>query len=428
MPRAAFHDAGLTSLISPYGLISQVGTTTPLRGLDDLNCAFADAGAPWHHPGHQLKGTGVAIGDPGLARRVAIAEAAERLAGVDSGAEDYVWAEAAGLSGPVLDLARIPRCSESEYADPDCPLVPPDPGRLIRWSRGVELSTGSSIWVPSVMTIWGLPDRVRAENFWHSLSTGYAVHTDPAAALCAAICEVVERDVVEVLWAQMLPVPHLHPSHFSADCRRILDWCSAHFIEANLFDVTSDLAVPSVYCLLRAEHHPRLRNFVGCSTGVSLAAAADKVLLETLIFRQSLDAAAPRSQEDMARSASLTDGTLYMAAPERSSAFDFLAGGHHDRPPAPATCLPTDPGDRLRLLIARLAWRDVQVIAVDRTTDDLSRAGLHAYCVLIPDLQPMVVAPRGRYRGHGRLYAAPALMGYRSLPEEELNPWPQPFA
>jgi ribosomal protein S12 methylthiotransferase accessory factor len=68
------------------------------------------------------------------------------------------------------------------------------------------------------------------------------------------------------------------------------------------------------------------------------------------------------------------------------------------------------------------------VVVVDRTTDELRRAGLTAVAAIIPDLQPMTLHPLARYLGHPRLYSAPLAMGYRSLREEEINPWPQPFA
>jgi ribosomal protein S12 methylthiotransferase accessory factor len=75
-----------------------------------------------------------------------------------------------------------------------------------------------------------------------------------------------------------------------------------------------------------------------------------------------------------------------------------------------------------------LSGKGMQVLAVNCTTRELAAVGLTAVNVIIPDLQPMSLLPLAQYRAHPRLYSAPLLMGYPSLPEEELNPWPVPYA
>lgn len=68
------------------------------------------------------------------------------------------------------------------------------------------------------------------------------------------------------------------------------------------------------------------------------------------------------------------------------------------------------------------------VLAVDRSHAELRSVGLTAVNVVIPDLQPMSLLPLAQFRAHPRLYRAPAAMGFPVHSEEELNPWPQPFA
>ena len=74
------------------------------------------------------------------------------------------------------------------------------------------------------------------------------------------------------------------------------------------------------------------------------------------------------------------------------------------------------------------AARDMPAVVVDRTSGDLAEAGLTCVSVVIPDLQPMSLRPLAQFKAHPRLYDAPARMGYPVRPEDELNPWPQPFA
>jgi ribosomal protein S12 methylthiotransferase accessory factor len=429
----------LTGLVSPFGVISRVRSTTPLRGLPVLTLSSATLGPSMEN----VAGfTGYGHADSAdLARTIALAEAAERYAGLTyelrgdapperatvPTPEGWVWGRMADLPGAVLDAARLPRCSDAEYSAPGCPLVPFDPEAMIRWARGIELCSGAPTWVPAVMACYGIRDRVPAEHFWHSISTGYAVHTDPCLALVSAICEVIERDIIEILWSQMLPLPPVTSQNLNDAARGILAWYADHFMSALLFDATSDLGVPTAYCLTIAEHNPNLRQAVSCATGATLAEATEKVLRESVHHGRAAPSAAP-VKTSFADFTSLCDGMQYMGLPEHAEGFAFLVEGREDRSSREPDPLPANPGDRLAVLVDTLAAAGMQSVVVDRTTPELSQAGLTAFCAILPDLQPMTTRPLARYLAHPRMYSAPARMGYRVLPEKELNPWPQPFA
>jgi ribosomal protein S12 methylthiotransferase accessory factor len=396
-----------------------------------LTRARATIGTTGREDDRETVGLGSSLNDSATATTVALAEAAERYAGKAPGfAVPSRLARAADLDGAVVDLKRLPRCSADEYATPGCRLRPFDADATIHWSRGIELASGVPMWVPSIMAVYGLRNRTPGERFWVSISTGYAVHTDPLVALCSAICEVAERDIVEILWQQQLPLPPVAAGELNASCRTMLRWAEDHFIRVVLFDATTDIGVPTAYCLLIAEHDAKARHMVSCATGVTLGEAAEKCVRDGISFRDHFGEMPDLGtmKMDPRDFTTIADGALYMGLAEHASAFDFLVDGYEDRVPQERSALPRDPADRLHLLIGTAAAKGMQVVAVDRTTSELAAAGLTAVCVIIPDLQPMTLKPLIRFRAHPRLYSAPVLMGYRALPEAELNPWPQPFA
>jgi ribosomal protein S12 methylthiotransferase accessory factor len=190
------------------------------------------------------------------------------------------------------------------------------------------------------------------------------------------------------------------------------------------------MGVPTAYCLLIAEHDANARHMVSCATGVTLGAAAEKCVRDGVSFSDHFGGMPdPGTMKmDPRDFASIADGQRYMGLAEHGSAFDFLVDGYEDRVPQERPALPHNPEDRLNSLIDTVTDKAMQAIAVDRTTSELAAAGLTAVCVVIPGLQPMTLQPLVRFRAHPRLYSAPILMGYRALPEAELNPWPQPFA
>jgi ribosomal protein S12 methylthiotransferase accessory factor len=419
----------IESLVGPYGLVGRVYPPSTQRGLWRLQECVADLGSglPGHPPtpSHRVLGAGRALDDLGLARTTAIAEAAERYSG-HSLHGDPVWARVADLDGAVLDVTRIPRCSALEYAHPGCLAVPFDQSASIRWVKGTDLASAEKMWVPAVMACFGVREVVPGERFWYSISTGYAVHTDPAEALVRAICEVAERDIVAIGWLQRLPLPPLSPGVLTDGARYLVRWAEEHFVRAHVFDATTDLGVPTAYCLLIAEHDERVGQTVGCGCGRSMGAAAEKAVVEALAARSMLHRGEPGPQS-YEQFTSIDDGARYMAAPDRATAFDFLTGDAERAASAGTSALPDDPADALSHLIRMLAEAGMRAIAVDRTTRELAEAGLTAVAAVIPDLQPMTLHPLTQFRAHPRLYALPARMGYRCLGEEELNPWPQPF-
>ncbi|MCF2125865.1 YcaO-like family protein [Strepomyces sp. STD 3.1] len=363
-----------------------------------------------------------------MARFVALAEAAERYVGLDVRNEERITASARDLADECLEVERFPRCSDAEYAHPQCPVIPFEPEAAIRWTSGLDLISRQHVWVPAVSACYGLANPLPAELFTPRISTGFAVHTDPLEAVVRGVLEVIERDANAVLWLQQLPLPILDPAGLDHQVMQLVEWGRVRFMQVHLFDATSDLGVPTVYCLLCCPHDQRASRVVGAGSARDLATAAHKAILEAM-STPPLIHFTPESEDDRspAGKRAAGDTARYLGRAEHSHAFDFLLHGP-DRPAAPSRApLPTDPLDALNVLISRLADAGMRPVAVDRTTTELADVGLSAVNVVIPDLQPMSLDPLAQFTAHPRLYDAPARMGYRALPLEELNPWPQPL-
>ncbi|MBV9382629.1 MAG: YcaO-like family protein [Streptosporangiaceae bacterium] len=430
------------SLISPFGVIADVIAIQAPRGLPQLSSFRAPVGSGKPGSGtHRLAmaGMGYAMASPDRARKIAISEAVERYSSGDFASTEYLEASGAELSGDCLDLATVPRCSPAEYADPRCPLVPADPHAKIRWLEGWDLASARPVWVPAVMGCYRLDKPWPQERFWHQISTGYAVHPDPREALVQGICEIIERDAIALLWLQKLAFPRTSLRDYArwgassaaageafADLQTVLTWSGRHYIETYLFDATTDIGIPTVYCMQVAEHDSHGHQLIGCGTSRTLVQAARKAIMECVQLRRAFHALGdtPTGPEEFRE---FTDGGHYMGARERAPAFTFLFDRSRAVTHGHRRELPDDSADALTSLVDALAAKNMPVIAVDRTSRDLTAAGLTAVAVFIPALQPMSFHPFSQYKGHERLMLAPVAMGVPALAEEELNPWPQPF-
>jgi ribosomal protein S12 methylthiotransferase accessory factor len=360
-------------------------------------------------------------------RLIAIAEAAERYAAGDFLREPQVWARAAELPGTTLDLGRIPRCSPRELQNPDCPVRLFDPEAVIRWLRGTDLASGEPTWVPAVMASYMRRDVRPEEIFTYRISTGYAVHSDPTEAIVQGICEVVERDAAAVAWLQKIPLPLVPEDARSDRLSYLMSWGDRHFVDTYLFDATTDVGLPTVVCLQVANFDQRAHQTLGCGTGRTIVEAAEKALLEASTVRAlfSVDDPIP---DTFAGFLKPDHGARFMGAVDRFDAFAFLLDGVAARPRRSHAEWPAGPSAMLKALLDALTALDMQVIVVDRTPREVAAVGLTAVTAVIPDLQPLSLAPLAQFRAHPRLASLPAALGYPILTEEEQNWWPHPLA
>jgi ribosomal protein S12 methylthiotransferase accessory factor len=432
--RTVSRDAGrLLRVASPVGIVG------PLRQIVTRHWAPAELVMytaftgqlppppdPGASPGRTFSGCGRSVGDHTHARLVTIAEALERYSAAVYDARCFVRASAESMGSRAIDLRHIPSCSRREYARPGCPVIPADPAAQLRWNLATNLRTGDEVLVPAVMTYLML-DRTEAEKFWMPITTGSAIHFDPLEAVFNAITEVIERDAVSLTWLQKLPLPLLADECIPEAARSLLEWTAERHIETYLFDATTDLGIPTVYCLQVAPHAARGAHLVGGACDIQVERAVTKALLECVGTRAMLHERPPPPRRYRDHH-SESDSAATVGRPSARRAFEFLVNGAQERPRSRPRCEQAEtPQARVDLVLERLARLRMDAYLTDITPGEVRELGLTAYRVVIPALQPMSLHPLARFTGHQRLFTAPARMGFPVLPESRLNRWPQPM-
>jgi ribosomal protein S12 methylthiotransferase accessory factor len=362
-----------------------------------------------------------------------LGEALERYSvGVFSKAQ-FITRTANELKAEALDLDTIPRCSDRELAHPKCSLRCPDKKAPIRWIRGLSLLDGRPVFLPVVMVHLHAGFINPQERFWFPISTGCAGHISFERALLSAVLEIIERDALSVLWLQKLALPRIEVDVIPASLAPYWEryQASSEELEYYLFNATTDLGVPVIYGLQRSPANKRLTTLVSCSAALDPVEAVIKVIRDMAACRIANRAPKPipDSWDDFM---AIFHGATYMAQAEQAHAFSFLVDSGRKQAlssiPAASAASHEDDRARLRTILDILFQAQLEVYAVDLTTDEALRSGVRVVRVLIPGLQPVGFHYRSRYLGHSRLYEAPKKMGYKVNAEEELNMWPQPFA
>ncbi|MBV9439705.1 MAG: YcaO-like family protein [Candidatus Eremiobacteraeota bacterium] len=374
----------------------------------------------------RLGGSGTSL-DEDHASAVAVAEALERYCMVMFADRDVVVASANELGADATDWRAFPAPSDAELADPKCRLRRFDPDARIRWVRGWSLTHGRRTFVPLVMTHLYLT-LAPAEHFWLPISTGVSAHTDLRRACVSAICEVIERDAIALTWLARLPLPRLEiegdgPDEAASEVAAARRRSAAYAF----FDATTDLGIPTTLCIQSVAGHSRLSQLVSCATHFSPGAALSKAVREaacvSTLFEEPAEVPA-----DVADFTHLMHGSTFMARAEQRHHFDFLLNAQRSVPLAhqPAD-LPTEPGAQLDHLRDLFRRKNMDVVLVDLTVDEVRSYGLSVVRAVIPALMPMTFTHRTRYLGHRRLYDYAHSRG-RALEERCVNGAPMPFA
>lgn len=378
-------------------------------------------------PDDSVSGTGRAYGDPARARLLAVVEALERHASGTVDRSLLTSASAAELGAEAMDLDLVARCSAQELRRPGCPVEPVDKNARIRWMPGVDLHSGADVLLPALMVSLGLSRRA-GERFWLPISTGAAAHVTLEDATFNGACEVIERDAVALTWLQRLPLPRLSEECVPERAREIIEWYGRRGVDTHLFDATTDVGVPTIYCVqvTREENVSRAAQIVGAASDFDVPAAVLRAVLEAAAMR--IHSYYNKYARSYRAYAGVCDGAVAMGRRSQRPAFDFLLADLANRPVSRPRTLAVPEHDRLAFLLRRLKDLSMSAFAVDIATRELDDIGLSAVHVVIPELQPMSLRPLAQYRGHPRLYQAPARMGMPVHPESRLNPYPQPLA
>jgi ribosomal protein S12 methylthiotransferase accessory factor len=371
------------------------------------------------------------------ARAAALGEALERYAGVSWPAAAVRHARRDQLDGDSLDPRELVLYQPDQYAD--LPYAPYADTATIGWVVTRSLASGSLVHVPACAVLMGYTPASPAERICPPTSSGIATGATPAAAVLAALLEVLERDAFMATWMNRLPTrrvdPSGHPDHDVADL------CGAYArrgVAVELYLLPSDHPCKVFLALGVQERGDGPAVVAGLGADLDPGRAARKAILELGQVRPALriDLRSPRTRArvealvaDQRLVTTPDDHALLYADRRRTGAFDFL----RQSPPAACDWAAPDAagtGARLAWLVAALRSQGSDVLYYDLTPPDMARLRLHTARVLVPGFQPIHFGWKEPRLGGRRLYDLPYRLGVTQAPTAPamLNQDPHPLA
>ncbi|MFD4234031.1 TOMM precursor leader peptide-binding protein [Streptomyces sp. NPDC058542] len=348
----------------------------------------------------------------------------------------------ANLSGQALNPADCGFYTPATYAAD--PLVSPfDPDRAIPWVWGHSLRDDTPILVPARLAHYSAG--VEADNFVFECSNGCATGGSPEEAILFALLELVERDAFLLAWYGRAPLTAIDLTTATTPAvRSMLDRAALHGYDVHAFDTRMDLAVPVVTALaVRRDGGHGTLSF-SAAAGFDPADTVEAALSEVLTYIPHLPYQVTERlteleamERDFGKVLHLKDHAQLYGLPSMArhaatylEPVDVLPLEETFADWQPLRPRTGDLLDDLRLLRDRLTAAGYDVLAVDQTTPEQHRMGLHTVSAIVPGLLPLDFGwSRQRALTMPRLRTALRAAGRRAddLPEAEIKAVPHPF-
>jgi ribosomal protein S12 methylthiotransferase accessory factor len=356
--------------------------------------------------------------DPDVAMRSALGEAIERYS---------------ALSAP-LDLVRLPAGEGGFYGrTPACAYDEP----CIQSLRGVPADTPLAHtpvrhladdrieYIPAGYIYLGFMAEPPEPPVTLSISTGLAFDPELWRALWRGLCEVIERDAMMLMWLRKAAAPRIVIDGTAPDVVHLrLAECAHAGYEVHLFDITSDIPIPTVFCILLKRDGAYASAGACCHElpAVACAKAIDEAVAIRSFLRPYPD---PVPAKDFTWLQQLEQHAAIYASPQTAPMLAFLI---EDPPRVSYECFnernvaaPQSIG-QVRAWARELSERGLDAVWAAMTSDDLAHLG-HVVKVVVPQMVPLSPSHSVRW------LATPRLGGgaYR-FTAATANPDPHPFA
>jgi ribosomal protein S12 methylthiotransferase accessory factor len=305
------------------------------------------------------------------------------------------------------------------------------------WTQGTSLTRAEPVLIPASLVFipyYAFFREQGEEAIAMGISTGQASGHSYDAALLSGLYEIVERDAVSILWLNRLPAPRIDMASAPALESLYRERFARPNVEYALFDMTTDVRIPSVLCVLVDRSTMPALVCTGGASHANAERAALKALVEAAQTRAWAKFLGKRDEafivaSDYGNIDDFEKHVFLYAYGGRLSALSFLL---ESRRTVPFSALPSrsyaGTAAELRGVRAEIEAKGYEVLAVDLTTDDVAECGYRAVKAMVPQMQHLEGDHRHRFLGCPRIYDVPPLLGYAAKRDpDELNADPHPY-
>ena len=302
-----------------------------------------------------------------------------------------------------------------------------DDDSVFQWTECTSLLTGSRALVPAQLVHWNFPtawgdvaEPVLRERSTHGAGGFYSVE----GAVLSGLLECVQRDGFFLYWLRSLAPPRIDPGGVRWPATLgLIEKARDVGLETVLFDITSELGIPTCLCALIRTDGEAPYASMGGSCRLDGERAIHDAFLEAasvhhMLVQRTEPFRLPDDYEPFTDPSLHTPNRLaFWANPEHARHLAFFLEG---RPTSVSEfCRGLAGGEEAReslaLVVRVLKQHGVDAFYVEARHAGLDELGYASVRVIVPHLLPLYYEERNAPLGHPRLRHA------------ALNRWPHPF-
>ncbi len=316
---------------------------------------------------------------------------------------------------------------KEQLSDPDFPFMKFDSTTVVSWFPMKDLTTGLEVYVPAQLIYMPfLKDRnIIAPN----VSTGLAAHNNIYDAILNGLYEVIERDSFVLAWYQMLQLERIA---IDEDIRNFINEMIRTKVEIQLFNMTTDLKIPSVLALGFFENEQGRKFAIGSASrwtyGEAIKKAVTELVQSMIGSRVTEKFMRDKKYNSFKDITSFEDhGWYYMNNPETWEIYNYLLSTKREIKISFKEKNNRTTVEKIKKIVELLANKKYNVCVKDLTTVDLKQLGYYSVKVIVPQLLPLSGNYNYYFLGGERLFSVPETLGYKSRNYKDLNPYPHPL-
>lgn len=298
---------------------------------------------------------------------------------------------------------------------------------VIYWDKVIDMFTHGEVYCPASFVY--MPFSVDVNHISEQISTGYAAHSDIYKAFLNGIFEVIERDAFMITWMNLLDIPKIS---ISGRLKTFVDKVVPSHMRLHLFDMTTDIKVPSVMGILVGKQE--FGDFVAFSaaTRMTYTDAINKTILELCqsvpYYRYLLYENEKKEYNEFEELKSFEDHSIfYTKHPEYCHCFKKWIDQDANKVIDYQEEKPWSDIDAIKNILQQFKYLNLNVYAKEVTTSDVLDANFKVLRVICPQLIPLNGSFGKYYLGGERLYSTPVKMGFKRSTYDSLNRMPHPF-
>lgn len=262
------------------------------------------------------------------------------------------------------------------------------------------------------------------------ITTGAASGTSSYGALYRAICECVERDAFMIFYLNKLSAPRVKIRDNKA-LLAIENYLKRYLLELHLFEITTDIAIPTMLAVVVDKTGKGPAISVGAKTSLKSFKAAVGAIEEALHTRLWVKGEMFKKHNLKAIEAkrhqiiTFRERGLFWSSLSRIDDLAFLLKSSSKTEATSTNKERKDSQMNFNSALKKLRECNLNGFYVDVTTPGLAKLGFKAVKVIIPKLQPLYLHENMRYWTGERLSTVPKKLGYKKT--DKLNEIPHPF-